>query len=409
MEDPTVYEGSKLAMRSNLKVFSLPPTDVSVNSTFYGTYTTTTSLKDTFSPITFQIPASVDYTDLQSSFLYIRARVTQKDGSILASDDKVAISSQFFYTMFSNVKVKMNGTPVSDSGSLYPYRACIPELLCRGVGEKQSTMTTTMFYPDTITDNFSASNLGFAKRSEFCKSSKMFDLTGRISAPCFESSRYFVPGVSFEIIMTRSLPEFCLDSPTTTKSAVSGVPYDFTIESITLYVKYHKASQDVVKEHAAIFAKHKKAKYPMREVECKSTQIANGALSFTSDSYFSKMPLYLVLGLVSGKSYNGALDKTPMNFQNYSITSVTVRCENDMIMARTIEGDFDSGNYLLYYQSILEALGQRSTGNNLDRETYLQGNNLLLFSLVPTNTSDEFMVEKQGRIKVSIIFTSFLI
>jgi len=399
MEKPT-FEGSKPVLRSNLRIFDMAPTDTSVISSMYGSYGPVSNLADSWGGIRFYIPKVNEYMDLSSSFLYIRARIRNQDGTALAADENVACSSSFFHTMFSNLNIKMNGITISDSANLYPYRGAIPEILCRGEGQKNSVMCSTLFYPDDIVDDFTANNKNFIKRRKICEKSQIFDFYGRPAAPIFETSRYLPNGVDLNLEFLRSKTKFCVDSSVISKTGVTGDPYDCVIEAMTFYIKYHGVNPDVEARHGLQF-KSQTAKFPLRELECHSTQISAGALSFSSDSYFYKMPSYLILGLVSATAKAGAFNKNPLNFKNYSLSSVNVKCENSLVLSRRIDCNFKNANYMLCYQSILDALGTNlSLGNGLDRSSYINGNNLFLFSLAPTNVGPEFVMEQTGKVKV---------
>jgi len=398
--DKPEFEGSKPVLRNNLRIFDMAPTDVSVTSSMYGSYSPVSNLADSRGGIRFFIPKVQEYMDLASSFLYIRARIHNQDGTALAAGEEVACSSSFFHTMFSNLHIKMNGVTISDSAALYPYRGVIPEILCRGEGQKKSVMTSSLFYPNDVVDNFTSSNIGYTTRKGICAKSAIFDFFGRPSAPVFENPRYYPGGVDMSLDFTRSKPSFCLDASADSKTGLTGDPYDFSIESMVLYIKYHVVSPAVEARHAMQF-KNNTAKYPLRELECHSTQISSGALSFSSDSYFSKMPSYLIIGLVSATAHAGKFSKNALNFKNYALSSVNVKCENSIVLSRRIDCDFKNANYMLCYQSILDALGTNlCLGNGMDRNSYINGNNLLLFSLAPINMGSEFVVEQPGKVKV---------
>ena len=93
----------------------------------------------------------------------------------------------------------------------------------------------------------------------------------------------------------------------------------------------------------------------------------------------------MVLGLVSTESFQESLKKSPKNSQNYGLSSITVKCENELVLTRTLEMDYNNGNHMLCYQPMLEALGQRIGGNNISRKEVLNGKNIFVFSFFPTD------------------------
>ena len=74
-------------------------------------------------PIEFEIPAAgEEYLDLCNSMLYVRLKVVQPNGTAnLANDAKVAPVNLFLQSLFSQVDVSLNGTPVMTASDTYGY------------------------------------------------------------------------------------------------------------------------------------------------------------------------------------------------------------------------------------------------------------------------------------------------
>jgi len=128
-----------------------------------------------------------------------------------------------------------------------------------------------------------------------------------------------------------------------------------------------------------------------------------GSLSFTSDGIFSRIPQFLILGLISTKSYVGNHFESFLNFQNFNVSQITVRSERDAFMTRSLQLDFANDLYLSAYMSLLNAL--KGTGRPMDNgfsfEDYKISKNLFLFSLAPTPvTSGSFAVAYGGHVLV---------
>jgi len=167
--DSPCFPGSTPSMRSNLDLSSVPGTDISVFQSDFHTYFPVSSVKDSSNPLEYVIPSSTThYTDLQNSFLYITAKITKSDGSSLTASDNVAGSEDFFSAIFDSVEISMNGTIVSKSATLYPYKAHILNLLTHGKDFKETLLTSELYYPDSKPDTFVASsNEGFKARLEY--------------------------------------------------------------------------------------------------------------------------------------------------------------------------------------------------------------------------------------------------
>jgi hypothetical protein len=96
-----IHEGSCECAKSELDLFSVPPTQVSVDSGMFVEYHPISSLTDG-APIEFEVSSSGDdYIDFANSYLYVRAKITRANG-IMAIIWKMTIQwvqSTTFYTV----------------------------------------------------------------------------------------------------------------------------------------------------------------------------------------------------------------------------------------------------------------------------------------------------------------------
>src|SRR5439155_19626606 len=99
-------------------------------------------------------------------------------------------------------------------------------------GEKESWLTSMLFYKDTTPDVFDANkNSGFKFRKDLAASSKVFDMLGSIPASLFQQEKYLPTSCGVTLEFTRQSPEICLDCATTTKA------YSYQILMAELHVK----------------------------------------------------------------------------------------------------------------------------------------------------------------------------
>lgn len=396
MAKSSTYQGSVPGMRTNLDIFSLPPTDTSVVASNYISFNPTSDIKQEFGSVQFIIPpTSTQYIDLDTTMLYIQAKIVQTDGSALADSDIVCPTNMFFYSMWKYCTVSVNGTVVNDV-QCYPYSAAIPTLLVNGQGQKESKLTSIFFYKDTMPDTFDvATNTGFKKRVELSKNSKVFDMVGPISTGICQQKRYIPTNCSIRIEFTRQTPEFCLDCATTTKQ------YKVVLEQAILQVKMHGISPTVLGKHNQLFEKAR-AQFPFRSTVVRSNQIPVGSKSFTSEAIFvGNVPQTIVLGLLDANAFNGQLNKSFLNFQPHDLQSMTVSCDNETLLYRSLEFNFASNLYMMGYQTLFNALGNSDVGNFINRDEYSNGNCLFLINLLPATTGSEFNPIKSGQLKAS--------
>ena len=136
-------------MTSELDIFSLPPTQTSIESSSFLHYKPVSSLSDEGgTPIEFVVPSgSEHYIDLAHTMLYIQAKIEPIENEM--ENFKVAPVNNFLHSLFNQVGVFFNQKLVLPPNNAYPYRAYIESLLNYSHAAKESHLTTALWYDDT--------------------------------------------------------------------------------------------------------------------------------------------------------------------------------------------------------------------------------------------------------------------
>jgi len=146
-----IHEGSCECTKSELDLFSVPPTHTSMEQGSWVEYHPPTSVRDG-GPIEFEISGTgEDYLDFANSKLYVKAKITQNTGADLTDDAAVGPCNLLLHSMFSQVDVSLNGTLITSSTNTYPYRAMIETLLSYGENAKKSQLSSARSYKDVNT------------------------------------------------------------------------------------------------------------------------------------------------------------------------------------------------------------------------------------------------------------------
>jgi len=149
-----VHEQSCECTKSKLNLFSVPPTQTSIEQGSWIEYHPITSFADG-SPIEFDVNANgEDYIDFANTLLYVRAKLTAMDNANLSADAAVGPVNLFLHNMFSQVDISLNGTLITLSTNTYSYRAVLETLLSYGEDAKTSQLTSALFYKDQDQDGF---------------------------------------------------------------------------------------------------------------------------------------------------------------------------------------------------------------------------------------------------------------
>ena len=405
-----VHENSCECAKSELDLFTIPPTQTSIEMSTFCDYHPLTSLADD-TPIEFEIGGTGDdYIDLANTFLYLKVKLTRADGTDLHADDVVAPTNYFLHGLFSQVDIWLNGTQITTSMNTYPYRAILEALLSYGSDAKRSQLGASLFYVDDagkfdsiVVDD--TANTGFATRRATTARSRTVDLMGRLHADIFFQDRYMLNEVSVKIKLTRSKKEFCL---------IGAADANFAIRIVAaeLHVRKVKLSPSVFLAHAKALERGT-AKYPVKRVVCKTFTIPAGFLDVSIEKLFSgQLPARVVVGLVDVESFNGAIRRNPYNFQHFDLNEIAVYLDGQQAQSvRVLRPDFANRLYVDAYMSLFSGTNKinRDEGNYISREDYARGYSLYVYDLSPDLAeNDHYNLIRQGNVRLVLKFANAL-
>ena len=222
--------------KSEVDLFSVPPTQQSLERGRWIDYTPISSVQNPDSAITFLIAGTDEYIDLSKTILTVTGKITKKDGtSKLDSNDQsnVAPVNNFLHSLFRQVDVYLNGKQVTPAMGTYAYRSYIETLLNYDVSAKQSQFSSALYYKDTpgqmdkvgalasvksfnyqkpggqgnvgidASDKLyvpESGNVGFAKRHQFIKNGNRFVLSGPIFSDIFMTDRLLLNMLDLKVV-----------------------------------------------------------------------------------------------------------------------------------------------------------------------------------------------------------------
>ena len=396
--------------KSELDLFSVPPTQTSIESGTFVEYHPISAIVGS-APIEFDISASgEDYMDLANSYLFVKAKIQRADGANLDNADEVGPVNNFLHSMFSQIDIQLNGTLISSSTNTYPYRAYIENLLSYGPAAKASHLTAALFYKDEagkMDDRnplADAANSGLKTRAGFTNRNRVVDLVGRLHSDIFFQPRYMLNDVNVKIRMTRSKNEFAL-------VWTGANPFRISIVSAALFVRKVRLNPSVYLAHAKTLETGM-AKYPIRRVVCKTFTIPTGYRDVSHEKLFSgQLPVRLVVGCVDNDAFNGSIDKNPFNFKHFSLTELALYLDGQQQGIKPIKASFGDGEFVRSYMTLFSGTGKdnRDEGNDIGRDDYDHGYALYAFDLTPDLGDDEhFNLAKQGSVRLDMKFGAAL-
>ncbi|XP_024946137.1 uncharacterized protein F54H12.2-like, partial [Cephus cinctus] len=294
-------------MESELELFTLPPTQTTIESAQWVHYKPISSLTDD-SPIEFVVPGNGDeyldlahtmlslrvqlcskdasaaaalskaaYLDLAHTMLSLRVQLRSKDASAADALSKAAPVNNLLHSLFNQVDVFLNQKLVSPPNNAYAYRAYIETLLNYGPAAKGSHLSSVLWYDDTPghMDDTAGKNMGLANRQAFVGKDKTVDLIGHVHYDVFNQEKFLLNGVELRLQLVRTRDGFSLMDPNNACS--------LHITEATLLVRRAKISPGILIAHSKMLSKTT-AKYPLTRVEVKTLKMYAGLHGGTMDN-----------------------------------------------------------------------------------------------------------------------------
>lgn len=397
--------------KPELDVQYVPPTVTAMQDSQWSEHFPISSLNNN-APIEFIIPPQTErWTDLSQSYLYIKLKVLNQDGTDLANDVNVSPVNNFLHSLFSTIDVYLNNKLITNNSDTYPYRAYIENLLSFNKESKTTHLKGgDLWISDTpgkfeIT-NLSQQNEGLDERNKVMAGSKSFELCGRLHLDVFLQEKYLPNGLEIRLRLNRTHPNFCMIGGTDAPM----VKHAF--EVVCLNVRHVSLLPSVSMELNQAIAE-KNMKLPIRRVEVKTFTISAGLRSVTEDHLFQgQLPKRLFIGMIDNKAFNGTYKMNPFHFQHFNLSKLDVSCNGHSMYNRPFEPDFDQNLYLRSYMSLYQAVA--SLGQNksigIDMNDYVGGYCLWGYDLTPDQGSEEGVLHplKTGNLRVELQFATAL-
>ena len=144
--------------------------------------------------------------------LHVQAKVTRANRGYRDLADHIGLMNNWLHSLFSQVDVYLNGTPVTSSTNTYAYRAYPETLLSYGTDAKVTQLTSQLWYKDTATHMDAVEIVdGPANivRANIVRN-RIVDMMGRLHVDLFLQDKFLLNGVYIKIRLVRSKSAFAL-------------------------------------------------------------------------------------------------------------------------------------------------------------------------------------------------------
>lgn len=408
-----LHTHSSECLKSELDLFTLPPTQTSIESAQWIYYKPVTSLTDD-APIEFVIPGhGEDYLDLAHTMLSLRVRVESAtrpaaDTAGAPSATKVGPVNLLLHSMFNQIDVYFNQKLVSPPNNAYAYRAYIETLLNYASPAKTSHLTSSLWDADTTermdeTLDSATPNQALVRRAHYVQGERALDLIGHLHCDVFNQDKFLINGVEVRVRLVRSKDSFCLME--------SNSQSKIRILDASLLVRRTKVSPGVLLAHARMLSKAT-AKYPLTRVEVKTFTIHSGLVRESLDNVIlGQLPKRIIVGFVDNKAFNGNRKLNPFNFKNYGINFFSLYVDGMQIPSRPLQPNFSKEEplYVEAFHTLFSGTGVHflNEGNSISRDGYSNGYCLFAFDLTPdlsANYAGHWNLVKHGSLRLEVRF-----
>ena len=360
-----VHPFSKRCEKSEVDLFSVPPTQQSLERGRWIDYAPLSSVQNPDSAITFLIAGTDEYIDLSKTILTVTGNIMKKDGTTKLTgggQTNVAPVNNFLHSLFKQVDVYLNGKQVTPAMGTYAYRSYIETLLNYDVSAKKSQFSSALYYKDTATKMDEAGSLpstktityveadthngtpataktfslpvpgtgnqGFAERHKFITNGIQFVLSGPIFSDIFMNDRLLLNMMDLKVVLNRSTDSFSLMDKNASDALIEPRVH---LTDVVLKIRKVKVDQPV-SDGVERMLKQTPALYPILRVECKILTIPENLPNTRHDNIFSGIiPKSFVFGLVDVDAANGVYGKNPYNFQHFNVTHVSLTANGQEI------------------------------------------------------------------------------
>ena len=144
------HEKSSQCLRSELDIFSLPPTQTAVEQGQWVEYNPVYTYSSS-APLEFIVTGSGDeYIDLQNTLLEIVGCVKESDGTPSTANTAAAPINNTIHSLFSQLDIQLNDVSITSASTTYPYRSYIETHLNYGDEAKHSRLSAVLYFKDII-------------------------------------------------------------------------------------------------------------------------------------------------------------------------------------------------------------------------------------------------------------------
>lgn len=410
-----IHEKSQLTTIPDLDIFSLPPTQESIERTYYTEHRPLSTISSS-QQIQFSFNSSKDeYINLRDMLFYIKLKINLKKATNVVAADwkKIAPVNNLLHSLFKNIHLDIDNKNVTRSTPNYSYKAYFESLLGFTESSKCGYMSSQGWQPDfeehikTFNDKYSEKIT--PSTIDTGGGGKSIELFGKLHIDLAMQPKSIVGGTKMMVTLVPNEPNFYL---WITEAGLDG---QVNFEDAALYVSRSKIIQPIVEVHNHLLAKNT-AKYPIMRGVIKTFPITSGLTDVNLDNAIvGQVPRRIFFGLVDSRGFNGDKTVNPYNFEHFDLNYLAASLDGEIFPSIPIKPNFSKELYAKEYLSLYDTLNQLNTDSSLVINMKEWANGLTIYGLTfapdpidDCNKSGYWNPKRKGAININMKFNTAL-
>ena len=378
-----LHHSSIPATKSELEIFSIPPTQTAIESSYEVEFRPSATL-DSSRSYDFNIPSSEDFTDMSGTMVYVKCKIEcLKPEEDITGD--LTVTDNFGNTLFDQIDIYLGATSITPSNKLYHYQAHIEDLL---------------FLQECEIDQ------GFTAPASAAKG-KVFELYFRLHAAICQQSNLLLNGMPMSITLNRGRDALLYTSK-------KDFEYRVKLETVKIIIRRVKVFPDV-QAGIAMGLEKAPAKYFITRNVVKSFSLAQGLGYSTIDNVFSGcLPKRMIVGFVTNSSFTGSRRSNPFRFSHNNISQIVSYLDGVQVPSIAYTPDFDEDLYMREFISLYRYMNQDEglPQMKINLTDFKEKHCLFAFNFSPDGStgaeSGTLSLVKRGNIRLDVRFKEAL-
>jgi len=377
-----------------LRVFKVPPTDITINAYRKVTIQPTTT---GINPMEFIIPALDDNVDLGGSYFTMELRLKKSTNDNLVANEKLWPVNNLAHSIIKQIDLQLNGTLISPQSDTYHYKAYLENLLSFDREDGKTVLGPAGWFNQV--DFPSQNNKTTRTKQDKAGNHAQWQGLSANHKAAYESSvvetAKYAAGVTHSLVFTPHLEVFhtgkVLVPGVEIKSPnrfLNGVALAGRLMEGEVKLRFHlcqlRLNETVYRRLSAERHNGKQlATCPTVRSEIRTFSIQGNLTRFDIPNLFqNRVPDRLIVALLDSRAFNGDVTRDPFCFQKFGLSSIrqTVRGEEYPYETLQLVHDSAARDNLGYFR-FLQASGAwcKTKGNIVELGDWGHGKNCALF------------------------------